>query len=85
MAQLGYFKIDTKGEYVKLADITGLTLTSGTTYSFQVEGACRFAPLDTKPEKGGVYVNKIDPFTYTASDLALWVKTNTPCYLNIMD
>lgn len=84
MANLGYFKVNTNGKYVKLSEITGLTIASGTTYLLQVEGACRVCESATEPE-GGFYINKAEPFSYTAGDADLWVKTNGSCYINIAE
>jgi hypothetical protein len=85
MANLGFFAIDTEGEYVKFSELTGLTLTPGTPYVFQVQGACYFCESATKPTKGGIYINNLKPFGYTARDVDLWVSTMFSSYINIVE
>lgn len=85
MANLGYFKIDTKGEYVKLSDITGVTLTSGTAYIFQIRNPpCIMIESNTVPEEGGIEIDNTKPFGFTAGDTPLYIKTDyMPIRLNI--
>lgn len=85
MANLGFFAINTEGEYVKLSEETGLTLTSGTTYTMQVQGACYLCESATKPTKGGFYINKTEPFSYTAGNADLWVSTIFSSHINIAE
>lgn len=85
MANLGFFAINTEGEYTKLSELTGLTLASGTTYLMQVQGACYLCESATKPTKGGFYINKTEPFSYTAGNADLWVSTIFSSHINIAE
>lgn len=68
MANLGFFEIDTEGEYIKLDTITGLTFTEGTKYIMQVQNAIENVIIcisDIKPTKGGFVIKNLEKFDYT--------------------
>lgn len=85
MANLGFFEIDTDGEYVNLSDITGITFASGKTYLIQIQGSCNLCESATKPTKGGFLINKNEPFSYTSNGTTLWVCTVSSSYINIAE
>lgn len=86
MANLGLFNINTKHKYVKLSEIIGASLTSGTTYLMQLNsGACHFCESATKPTNGGFIVDHTRPFTYTSNGTELWVRTDYPTCINIAE
>lgn len=89
MANLGFFEIDTKGEYIDLETITELTFTTGTKYSMQVQNAGAMLTVciaSTTPTEGGFMMKDLEKFEYTpASGEKIYVLTGSvgKCYLNI--
>ena len=83
MANLFTGSIDTKGQYKTLAELTGLTFTSGNKYSIQIQN---MAYLREGTVGGGFLINKTDPITYTASSDNLYLKTDyQPCVVNVAE
>lgn len=92
MANLGYFKVDTNGEYQTIEEATGLTFTADTKYSLQVQnqgGFLTICPSATLPTEGGVVLKDLEKFDYTpVQGVNLYLKTagfGAVNYLNIMD
>ena len=89
MANLGFFEINTNGEYVNLETITSLTFEEDTKYTMQVQnaGSCLTVCIaDSTPTEGGVILKDLEKFDYTAvSGANIYVKTGTvgKAYLNI--
>lgn len=89
MANLGFFEIDTQGEYVDLETATELTFTEGTKYTMQVQNASSYLTLcvsDSTPTEGGFMMKDLEKFDYTpVSGYTLYVNTLRPgkVYLNI--
>lgn len=92
MANLGFFEIDTDGEYKTLEELTELTFTAGKTYSLQVQnggGLLTICSSETLPQKGGFVMNDMEKFNYTpAEGVNLYLKTagfGAVNYLNIAE
>ncbi len=64
--------IDTKGEFKSIASLTGITFSSGTSYTMQIQN---MALLKIGDAVFTITVN--EPFTYTAGEETLYMKT---CY-----
>ena len=71
--------INTKGEYVSVATATGLTLTSGKTYNMQIQN-----PAYLKVANAEFRFDN-DKFDYTATDDTLYIKTDLPAVLTILE
>lgn len=92
MANLGFFKIDTNGEYKTLEEVTESTFTAGKTYSLQVQnsgGLLTICSSATLPTIGGFVMNDMEKFNYTpAEGVNLYLKTagfGAVNYLNIAE
>lgn len=92
MANIGYFKVNTNGEYRTIEEVTGLTFTAGTKYSMQVTnggGYLTICSSDTLPTSGGFVMKDMEKFTYTPEEnVNLYLKTagfGTVNYLNIAE
>lgn len=81
MANLWTGRIETNGEYVKLAEATGLTFTSGNKYSIQIQN---MAHLREGTVGEGVLINDITPITYTATSDDLYIEAQS-CVVNIAE
>ena len=76
MANVGSGKITGTGDYINLETELSLSLTEGSTYSIQIQGAATFCESDTKPTSGGVYWRTLKPFGYKKESAYLWIKIN---------
>ena len=92
MANLGFFEIDTNGEYVDIATATELTFTEGTRYTLQaINGGASYLTVCTassEPTEGGFVIQNNQIFSYTpVADINCYLKTNGggKVYLNIAD
>lgn len=87
MANLGFFEIDTQGEYIDLETATELTFTEGTKYTMQVQGCYLTVCIaSSTPTTGGFIMKDFEKFDYTpVSGSKLYVKTTGVgnVYLNI--
>ena len=89
MANLGFFEINTDGDYVDLETATGLTFTTGTKYTMQVQNAgdnLTVCVSDTTPTKGGFIMKDLEKFDYTpveGSDIYVNTGGYGVVYLNI--
>ena len=89
MANLGFFEIDTQGEYKTLEEITGLTFTEGIKYIMQVQNSGSYLTVciaDSTPTKGGFLMKDLEKFDYTpVSGNSIYVYTSKygRAYLNI--
>lgn len=89
MANLGFFEIDTKGQYVNLETLTELTFTEGTKYTMQVQNSGSYLTIciaDSTPTKGGFLMKDLEKFDYTPlSGNSIYVYTSKygRAYLNI--
>lgn len=73
-------RIGTDGQYVDLATESGVTFTSGTTYTIQIQN---LAYLKLGDAEFAIYTN--DPFTYTAGSDTLYIKTTyNTCVVTIL-
>lgn len=81
MANLFTDRIETNGEYVTLAEATGLTFTSGNKYSIQIQN---MAYLREGTTGKGFFVNSDVPITYTATSDDLYIKAQS-CVVNIAE
>lgn len=63
-------KIDTEGQFEDVATLTGVTFTSGNSYTLQVRN---FVQL--RLDDGIIDVNTTEPFTYTAGSDDLEINT----------
>lgn len=91
MVNLGFFEVNTNGEYQTIEEVTGLTFTTGTKYSLQVQnggGFLTICPSATLPTEGGVVLKDLEKFDYTpVQGVNLYLKTagfGTVNYLNII-
>ena len=77
MANLGTFRINTAYEYVKVAEITGITFEAGTTYLLQAQNACYICESTIAPndENLGFILTNNDVFSFTPSEGDLYIKT----------
>ena len=80
MSNLYTGKIDTQGTYKNLATEASVTFTSGNKYQIQIQNAAWIREGETGE---GFYVTDATPFTYTAGDDALFIKTVSYCVVNI--
>ena len=92
MANLGYFTINTNGEYKTIEELTELTFTAGKIYSMQVTnggGCLTICSSSTLPTKGGFVMNDMEKFNYTPVEgVNLYLKTagfGAVNYLNIAE
>lgn len=92
MANLGYFTINTDGEFKTIEELTELTFTAGKTYSMQVSnggGYLTICSSATLPTEGGFVMKNLEKFNYTpAEGVNLYLKTagfGTVNYLNIAE
>lgn len=90
MANLGFFQVNTNGEYKTLEEVTGLTFTTGTKYFLQVQNAGGYLTTctsETLPTKGGFILKSSEKFSYTPVEGAnLYLNTNGgSVYLNIAE
>ena len=76
MANLGNFTIKTDGEYQNLAEISGLTFTSGDVYVLQVKNECILCESVNKPDSGGFVIDNKMIIQWKKGDGDLWVKTD---------
>lgn len=89
MANLGFFEINTQGEYVDLETATELTFTEGTKYTMQVQNAGSSLTIciaDSTPTEGGFMMKDLEKFDYTpVSGYDIYVKTGSygKAYINI--
>ena len=82
MANLWTGSIDTDGDYESLATVTEQTLTSGTTYTIQVQNAAYIR--EGSDGDGFLVSNRV--FTLTWGDDAFYIKTlSSNCIINISD
>lgn len=68
MANLGFFEINTNGEYKTLEELTELTFTEGTKYNMQVQNGGSYLTIciaDSKPTSGGFLMKDLEKFDYT--------------------
>lgn len=73
-------KINTHNNYQKASDLTGVTFTSGKTYTIQVQNAAYFKVDDAE----FLFSNR--EFQYKAGSSDLYIKTTTmPCVLSILE
>ena len=81
MANLYTGTLDTNNTYKTLTELTGLTFTSGTTYTIQIQNMAYIREGSTGV---GFLINSILPFEYTAGSDDLYIKnTYTPVVINI--
>lgn len=92
MANLGYFTINTNGEYKTIEELTSLTFSVGTKYSLQVQnggGYLTICSSATLPTQGGFVMNDMEKFNYTPTEgVNLYLKTagfGAVNYLNIAE
>lgn len=84
MSNLWYGSIQTDGEYVTLSSISGVTFTSGTTYTLQVKGKCYLCEKSAKPTSGGFLITEEMPIQYAAGSDDLYVRNvSDSCLINI--
>ena len=76
MANLWADKIDTKGEFVDLGEISGITLETNKTYLFQASSTITICIDSNKPTSGGftIYSGPIVRFELESGE-KVWVKT----------
>lgn len=79
MANLYSGHIDTKGEYESVETLTGLTFTSGTTYTIQ----CLDNAYVREGEIGTGFRASSKLIQYTAGDDTLYIKGD--CHINIAE
>lgn len=73
--------INTNGTFVDLATESGVTFTSGKSYTIQIQNLAYIKLADAIFT---IYTN--DPFTYTAGSDSLYIKTNnTSCVVTILE
>lgn len=87
MANIGSGKITGTGDYINLETELSLSLTEGSTYSIQIQGAATFCESKTKPTSGGVFWKILKPFGYEKESAYLWAKINTGdvVYINVSE
>lgn len=74
-------KIETNGEYETVSSLSGVTFTSGKSYSIQIQN---LAYLKIADAEFAIYTD--EPFTYTASSDDLYIKTDyASCVLTILE
>ena len=89
MANLGFFEINTKGEYKKLSELTNLTFTTGVKYNMQignVNNATFLCVSASLPTKGGFLIKQNEKFSYTPKDnedLYICTSKYDSCTINI--
>lgn len=72
--------INTYNNYQKASELTGVTFTSGKTYTMQVQNAAYFKVDDAE----FLFSNR--EFQYKAGSSELYIKTTTmPCVLSILE
>lgn len=77
MANLGYAKIDTKGEYQKVSDLLNIQFVDGKRYSIQILNYATIIIAATKPTAGGFYIGNSNPFEYIhKSGADLYIKSS---------
>lgn len=81
MANLFTGRIETNGEYVKLAEVADLTFTEGNKYSIQIQN---MAHLREGTVGEGVLINTLVPITYTATSDDLYIEAQS-CVVNISE
>lgn len=73
--------INTNGEFIDLATESGVTFTSGKSYTIQIQN---IGYLKLGDAEFAIYTN--DPFTYTAGSDDLYIKTlNNSCVVSIYE
>lgn len=81
MSNLWSGNIATEGQYVSLAEKSGLSFSSGTKYTIQ----CQNPTWVREGEIGrGFFVSDDKPFDYTAGNDTLFIKTDY-AFVNIAD
>lgn len=70
MANLWYGAINTNGQYLKVADLTGITFEDGKQYTFQIQNSATIISSATQPTAGGFYISNsaVNLFTKTAGE-----------------
>ena len=72
--------IDTKGEWQKVGELTGITFTEGNSYSMQIQNWARVKVADAE------FSCSNEKFTYKAASDELYIKTtNGNCQLTILE
>lgn len=73
--------IDTQGEWKSVATLASISFTSGNTYTMQIQN---MAFLKIADAEFAIYDD--NPFTYTASDDTLYIKTTYgSCILSVIE
>ena len=76
MANVFYGEIDAKTEYVDFEVISGVTLSSGTSYLMQFQGCATINVASAQPTSGGFLLQNNQIFQYTPNGTdKLWIKT----------
>lgn len=73
---IGYAKINKTDEYVDLEATMGITLTEGTTYQVQIQGAAVICESDEQPTTGGFYCKSLKPFAWVKKG-KVWIKVQS--------
>lgn len=72
--------INTNNSYQSVSELTGITFTSGKTYTMQVQNTAYFKVDDAE------FLFNNREFQYKASSSDLYIKTTTmPCVLSILE
>lgn len=88
MSNIAYKKsINTKGDYVDLAEVMGITFNVNSSYQIQVVTSAYVIIADEKPTEGGFIIFDNRPFGYTHLGSRLWIKSieNRPVEVNISE
>ena len=88
MSNIAYKKsINTKGDYVDLAELMGITFAENSSYQIQVVTSAYVIISDTKPKEGGFLIFDNRPFGYTHLGSKVWIKSidNRPIEINISE
>lgn len=72
--------INTNGEFISINELTGLTLTSGKTYSIQVQNIAEIKITDA------IFTINNEKFTWTQGNDAIYIRTpGLPAVLTILE
>lgn len=91
MANLGFFEVNTNGEYKTIEEVTGLTFTTGTKYTMQIDNVNDKVFLcisPTVPNKGGFSRKQGEIFSYTPTEnenFYIYTSKYDGCTLNISE
>ena len=83
MANLYTGVIKTNGEYKKVSELTGITFTTGTDYTIQIQNS---AYIREGTIGDGFFINNSNPFAYKSNGEDLYIKVDYGyCVINIAD